>query len=110
MSYGCGCGNPWDNNGSTRNVCGEFPEPTNPDQGRCSPYRVKILNEAPALPVAQCEDEEYTTIYQPENTEAPFVVSARLFDECCEVIADENGNPITLIIDKLGGYAAGTCP
>lgn len=109
MSYpGCGCGNWWDT--PARSVCGEFPEPVNPDQGICTPHRVKLDNEAPALPVAQCDDDQYITVYQPENIDAPFAVVARLFDECCFVITDENNDPITLVIDNLGGYPAGNCP
>lgn len=79
-------------------MCGEFETPTTPDQGQCSPRRVKINGEAPVLPVAQCEDDEYTTIYQPENVDHPFSVSARLFDEQCQVITDENGEAITIIL------------
>jgi hypothetical protein len=92
---GCGC-NPWQS--STRAVCGDFEEPEVPDEGRCGPRRVKISCEAPVLPVAQCEDEEYLVIYQPENVDNPFAVSARLFDEDCELVLDEEGNTITTIV------------
>jgi hypothetical protein len=105
---GCGCGNPWQS--STRAVCGEFVEPTVPDEGRCSPYRVKTDCEAPTIPVAQCEDDQYAVIYQPENEDNPFAISARLFDSCCEAITDESGNPITIIITQTSGAASGTCP
>jgi len=97
MSYspGCGCGNWWN---TPRSVCGSFEEPTNPDQGRCAPYRVKLDCEAPVLPVPVCEDDSYVTIYQPENITHPFAVAARLFDENCELVTDENGDSIVTLI------------
>jgi hypothetical protein len=66
--------------------------------GCCSPKAVKTDCEAPVLPVAQCDDDEYITIPQPDNILHPFAISARLFDENCEVITDESGAAITLII------------
>lgn len=92
---GCGCGNWWNN--APQSVCGSFPEPTVPDEGRCAPYRVKIDCEAPVLPVPQCSDDEYTTIYQPEVIDHPFAVLARLFDENCQPINDESAVNITTI-------------
>lgn len=86
------CGNPWNN--SVEGVCGDFTEPTTPDQGQCAPRRVKRSCEAPDLPVSQCEDDEYTTEYTPENPDSPFTITARLFDEDCELITDESGDPI----------------
>jgi hypothetical protein len=78
---------------STKCVCGVWTIPENPDQGQCVSYREKRDCEAPALPVIQCEDDEYTTIFQPQNPNA-FKVSARLFDENCEPIQDQLGNDI----------------
>jgi hypothetical protein len=104
---GCGCGNWW--NGPARNVCGTFEEPEVEDQGQCSPRHVRITCEAPVLPEAQCDDEEYETIYQPENVDNPFAISARLFNECCEEITDENGEAITLILTQTSGADSGTC-
>lgn len=93
----CLC-SPWNCAPNVCRVCGEFPTPVVEDLGRCSPHRVKTDCEAPVLPVIQCNDDEYRTIYQPENVDHPFAVSARLFDENCEPIWDQNGNDITLIL------------
>lgn len=79
-------------------VCGEFPTPVVEDLGRCHSHRLKTDCEAPALPVAQCADELYITISQPENEDHPFAVSARLFDQNCVPITDQSGNAITLIL------------
>lgn len=78
-------------------VCGTFETPTTPDQGRCFPYREKRDCEAPVLPVPPCADEEYTTVYDPDST-PPFRVLATLRDENCEIITDENGDPIITTI------------
>ncbi len=80
--------------GSVTCVCGAFPVPTVPDQGQCVPYREKRDCEAPVLPPIECDDDEYTTVFQPENESNPFKVSARLFDQDCEPILDENDEPI----------------
>ncbi len=104
---GCGCGNYWGN--FPRSVCGDWGEPLVKDEGVCSPRRIKIDNAAPELPVAQCADDQFEVIYQPENLENPFAVIARIFDECCLLITDENGDPILTTLDRLGGYPAGTC-
>jgi|SRR6478736_7246181 len=94
--FGCGCSNWWNN--APQSVCGSFEEPTVPDEGQCSPYRVKLYGEAPVLPTAQCGDTEYITIYQPEVVERPFVVSARLFDDDCGLVLDNSGLAIGTII------------
>lgn len=51
------------------------------------------------MPVAQCADDQYITIYQPQNIDHPFAVSARLFDQLCSVITDQSGSAITLILE-----------
>ena len=79
-------------------MCGTFPTPTVADEGQCEAYRVKTDCEAPVVPIAQCADDQYITIFQPENVDHPFAVSARLFDESCIPITDETGAAITLII------------
>lgn len=79
---------------STKCVCGTWTIPEDPDEGQCVPYREKRTCDAPVLPVIQCEDDEYTTEFQPENEDNPFKVSARLFDENCEPITDQLGNDI----------------
>lgn len=83
---------------STSCECGEFSEPTVHDEGRGSPYRVKISCEAPVLPVAECDDDIYITLYNPDDTEHPFAVLSRLFDQLCEPVTDQNGSVITLVI------------
>lgn len=103
MSYpGCGCGANWWSQ-TPRSICGSFEleDGETEDQGACSVRHVSISCAAPDLPVAQCEDDEYTTIYQPEDEDNPFAVSARLFDENCEAITDENGDDITLILTQM---------
>lgn len=111
MSYrpGCGCGNWWNN--FPQSICGSFelPDDAVEDQGHCSSRRVKITCEAPTLPVAQCEDETYEVIYQPENVTNPFAILATLFDNCCLPITDEDGEPITTILTQPSGAPAGTC-
>ena len=88
--------NPW--NSSVSGECGTFVEPTVADEGQCSPYRVKITCEAPTLPVAQCSDTAYTTVYNPEDVLHPFYVVASLFDESCIAITDESAAVITLVL------------
>lgn len=78
---------------STKCVCGVWTIPEHPDEGQCVPYREKLDCEVPSLPVIQCDDDEYTTIFQPQNPNV-FKVSARLFDENCETIQDQLGNDI----------------
>ncbi len=78
---------------STKCVCGVWTIPENPDQGQCVSYREKRDCEAPVLPVINCDDDEYITVFQPQNVN-PFKVSARLFDENCETIQDQLGNDI----------------
>jgi hypothetical protein len=82
---------------STSIVCGEFVQPTNPDLGQCSPYRTKKDCEAPALPYVTCADDTYITMYDPDSA-THFSVLAKVFDENCEVILDENSLPITAIV------------
>ncbi len=84
MSNGCGC--PSQN--ETRQQCGQFEEPSNPDAGGCWPYRVKLSCEAPEIPVPVCEDDEYSTEYTPDDPLAPFRIIARIFDGDCEVLID----------------------
>lgn len=97
MSYpGCGCGNWWNN--APQSVCGTFDLPEVEDEGRCASYRVKITCEAPVLPVAQCSDDTYEVVYQPEDTEHPFAILSKLFDDACGVVTDDAGNPITTVV------------
>ena len=90
------CCNPW--NSTVQSECGTFEEPAVADQGQCHTYRVKRDCAPPALPVAQCADDSYETLYDPEDQLNPFKVSAKLFDENCEAITDESADPITLIL------------
>lgn len=90
------CGNPW--NSSVSDECGTFAEPTVADEGQCSTYRVKRTCEAPTLPVAQCDDDAYETVYDPTDEAAPFKVIATLFDESCVAITDESAEAITLVL------------
>lgn len=83
---------------SVKCVCGNFETPVVPDEGQCVPYREKRSCEAPDLPIIQCADDEYVTIFQPEDEDNPFKVSARLFDQNCEVITDQNNLPIETYI------------
>lgn len=91
----CGCGNPWGNgNLSIQGVCGDFERPENPDQGQCSPYRVKIGCEAPSVQYGQCPGE--TPIAVPSG--GGFKILTQLFDENCLPILDENGlNILTFV-------------
>ena len=86
-------------NPTTLSVCGTFTDPDNPDQGQCYPVKVSENCSAPTLPVIQCDDDEYTVEYQPDNTEHPFRVVARVFDEACLPITDESDqNILTYIV------------
>jgi hypothetical protein len=78
-------------------VCGDFEEPTNPDQGCCAPYRTKKDCERPPLPVIGCDDDEYT-VEASDTPGKPFQVVSRLFDENCEPILDENDSPILTVV------------
>lgn len=90
MANDCGCSN----ESTTRNQCGTFEEPSNPDAGAVGPYRVKENCEAPTLPVPVCDDDEYSTEYDPDDALKPFRIVARIFDGNCEVITDGSGDPI----------------
>lgn len=83
-------------NQNAKAVCGGFTEPTNPDLGRCHTYRVKRDCERPALPTIQCDDTEYTVVFDPDAVPpfSVFTIFARLFDENCLPITDENGDTI----------------
>ncbi len=99
MARYCGPCSPWGQPQSTTRVCGTFDNETaTPDEGRCHPYRVKRDCGRPDLPVINCDDDQYEVIPQPDNPDQPFVVSARLFDENCDTITDENGEDITTLI------------
>lgn len=87
----CGCSS----ENETRSQCGTFAEPSNRDAGQCSPYRLRMDCEAPALPVITCDDDEYTTDYDPDNVESPFKIFCRLFDQACDLITDQDDDPIT---------------
>lgn len=102
-----GC-NWWDN--APQSVCGTFETPEVEDLGQCASYRVKITCDAPTLPVAQCLDDAYEVIYQPDNIDNPFAILGTLFNECCAAITDQNGNPIMLLVNQMGGYPDGVCP
>lgn len=83
---------------TTHKACGDFEEPENPDQGCCHAYRVKRDCERPALPAIGCDDTEYVTEVSNDPTR-PFRVLARIFDEDCEPILDENGEEITAYVN-----------
>lgn len=93
LSLCCQC-----NQISTSCECGEFDVPTVPDQGQGYPYRQKISCEAPVVPVAECADDTYVTTYDPTDVDHPFKVTAKLFDQLCAAITDQNGAIITLVI------------
>jgi hypothetical protein len=78
---------------SVRGVCGEFETPQNPDTGRCYPKPTKIDCEAPVLPVNQCNDTSAYAIPDPLHP-GKFLIIGTLFDEDCNPILDEGGNPI----------------
>lgn len=78
------------NDGHGQNHCGKFEEPQNPDDGLCFPYRVKRDCSAPALPLPACEDEVYTTEYDPDDVTSPFIIVGQLFDQACNLILDQN--------------------
>lgn len=91
----CNCGTP---NPTTSCVCGTFTDPVNPDQGVGWPLKRTISCEAPTLPVIECSDPNYTTVFDPTNESAPFSVLASLFDENCLLVTDQDGAPIILTI------------
>lgn len=89
---------------STHSVCGDFVEPTFTDYGQCNPRRLKrdCRNHLPTVPgwpqgggepepVEGCDDPNITT----EFTGFGLRTIATIFDENCEAILDENGDPIT---------------
>ena len=78
---------------NTASICGDFDEATNPDLGQAHPYRVKIDCEVPTLPVAKCGDDSFTVTYDPDATKR-FSISAILYDENCDPVLDESGQPI----------------
>jgi hypothetical protein len=85
-------------NDSTKQVCGTFETPTVPDEGCCYPYRTKRSCEAPLLPVITCDDDEY--IVEPsDNPDKPFNIVARIFDQNCLVILDQNNLAILTIVN-----------
>lgn len=77
-------------------ICGTFADPTTPDQGQCFPYKSSQTCDAPTLPVASCSDDQYTTTYDPLTQS--FTVTARMFDQNCQPILDQNGATITTVI------------
>lgn len=83
----------------TNNICGEWEDVTDGDrdQGRCFPYRVKKTCAKPDTPETQCPGETFTTVYDPDNTAAPFYVTSQLRDEDCNIVTDENGDPIETV-------------
>ena len=89
MANDCGCSN----NSTTRNQCGDFEEPSNPDNGSVAPYRVKQSCGAPDLPEPAC-DEEFTTEYDPDNVDSPFKIIADLYDQACNLVLDQNSAAI----------------
>lgn len=81
----CGCPRP-------SSPCEDFPEPTVPDLGICHPKQVQTDCEAPVIPPSECNDT-FVTTYDPDLT-PPFQILAHLFDQDCEMILDENDEPI----------------
>jgi len=81
---------------STSAICGQFTEPTNPDQGQTWPVPVKLTCERPDLPTTECADDQYVTTYDPST--GSFTISSRLFDQNCGVIQDQSGAPILTTI------------
>lgn len=90
---GCHC------NQSTCDICGPFTEPTNPDEGSCFPYPLRRTCEAPDLAPAECDDDEYIAEYNPEDVLYPFTILARIFDQNCLPIQDQDD------LDILGTLA-----
>lgn len=79
-------------------ICGDWTDPVNPATGNCFPYREKRDCEAPVLPAIVCEDDTYTTEYDPDGP--PFFrITAKLFDSNCLPILDSTGaNILTVIV------------
>lgn len=87
--YSCGCGN-----ATTQEVCGDFPTPANPDLGNCcGGYREKRSCEAPTIPPNPCNDTLAYAEYN-ANADPRFVIVSRIFDQNCNPILDQAGNPI----------------
>lgn len=78
--------------GSTRQVCGTFSNPVNPDRGACSPYRLKETCERPVVPIPPCNDVPYM-VYDPDEP-IRFRVVASLFDTTCALVTDQGGQSI----------------
>jgi len=87
----CGCSTT-----NTQIVCGTFEEPVHPDQGQCSPYRVKLTCEVVELPVPSCNDTSFVMRYD-HNATPKFSVLSTLRDENCNPILDEGGHPIQTV-------------
>lgn len=82
---------------STQCRCGDFPEPDVAEVGACMPAATHRTCEAPPAPQAECGEQNFTVEYRPGET-PPFVVTSILFDQSCEVILDQDGNPILTIV------------
>lgn len=84
---------------SVQGVCGTFDtDIDNPDQGCCIPYREKRGCASPTLPVIVCDDDQYEVIPNPDDPDHPFKISARIFDEDCDTITDEDGEDILTLV------------
>lgn len=82
---------------STCCVCGDFDEPDNEDEGRCGPPATKRDCEKPAAPQPECGELNFTIEAFPGEV-PPFVITSILFDESCDEILDQSGNPILTLV------------
>lgn len=89
----CPCNNYPGPTGAANCVCGPFEEPTVKDTGRCHSYRVKRDCEAPVVPAIQCEDDTFEVISTPDLI-PPFRIRTVLRDSNCDIITDNEGDPI----------------
>lgn len=67
------------------------------EQGQCSPAKLEVNCNAPALPLAPCPGETFTTTYNPDAVKK-FSVTANLKDQDCFDILDNNDKVILTVI------------
>lgn len=83
---------------STSCECGTFEEPDIEDDHKCSPIPVKRKCDAPAQPQAECGEQNFTLEFTPDDPVTKFRIISILYDESCDEILDQTGDPILTIV------------
>lgn len=89
---------------SSHSVCGDFDAPTFVDYGQCHPRRLKrdCRSHVPSIPgfpdsdttpPEGCVDDNAVAVFDSDET-PPNRTLVSIFDEDCEAVLDENGDPI----------------